>query len=68
MLCLSRQLNEAIVISTSDGPIIVGLVGHTTQGQIKIGVVAPPEVPVHRAEIHAAIHGGDVVSMKDYVR
>ncbi len=49
MLVLSRKLGEEIVI---DGNIRVKVVG--IQGnRVKLGVVAPDSVTIHRHEIHA---------------
>jgi carbon storage regulator len=49
MLVLSRKLGEEIVI---DGCIRVKVVG--IQGnRVKLGIVAPESVAVHRQEIHA---------------
>ncbi len=47
MLVLSRKLSESIVI---DGRITVTLV--EVQGnKVRLGIEAPREIPVHRAEL-----------------
>ncbi len=54
MLILSRKLNESIII---DGKIIVKVL-RIDKDTVKLGIQAPPEVPVHREEIHEAIQKG----------
>jgi len=54
MLILSRKLNESIVI---DGRIVVKVL-RIEKDSVKLGIQAPPEVPVHREEIHDAIQKG----------
>jgi carbon storage regulator len=55
MLVLSRKTNENIVI---DGRIVVKIV--RTEGNfVKVGIEAPPEIPVHRQEIYEEIQRGN---------
>lgn len=51
MLILSRKLNESIVI---DGQIVVKIV-RIDGDQVKLGIQAPTQVPVHRHEVYAEI-------------
>ncbi|MCI0745084.1 MAG: carbon storage regulator CsrA [Verrucomicrobia subdivision 3 bacterium] len=65
MLILSRKLNESIII---DGRIIVKVL-RIDKDTVKLGIQAPPELPVHREEIHEAIQkskqsGGTLTSNK----
>lgn len=51
MLILSRKLNESIVI---DGRITVKVL--RVEGEVvKLGIAAPPNVPVHRQELYEEI-------------
>jgi carbon storage regulator len=51
MLILSRKLNECIVI---DGRILIKVV--RVDGEIvKLGIQAPPDIPVHRQEVYEEI-------------
>jgi carbon storage regulator len=54
MLILSRKVGQSIVI---DGRIIVKVV-RVDGDQIKLGIQAPTEVPVHRQEIFDEIQRG----------
>ncbi len=53
MLVLSRKKNESIVIN---GDIIVTIV-EIRGDKVRLGIVAPKEVPVHRKEVYDQIHG-----------
>src|ERR1700676_87456 len=53
MLVLSRKKNESIVINND---IIVTVV-EIRDDKVRLGIVAPRDVPVHRQEVYDAIHG-----------
>lgn len=55
MLILSRKINESIVI---DGRITVKIV-RIDRDSVKVGIVAPPEVPVHRQEVYDEIRASN---------
>lgn len=52
MLVLSRKKNESIVINDEIIITVVEIQGD----KVRLGIQAPREVPVHRSEVHAAIH------------
>ncbi|HMC66609.1 MAG TPA: carbon storage regulator CsrA [Gemmataceae bacterium] len=53
MLVLSRKKNESIVINNNVTVTVVEIRGE----KVRLGIVAPREVPVHRQEVLEAIHG-----------
>ena len=53
MLVLSRKKNECIVINNDIVVTVVEIRGD----KVRLGIVAPKEVPVHRQEVYDAIHG-----------
>ena len=53
MLVLSRKKNESIVIANDVVITVVEIRGD----KIRLGIVAPKDVPVHRLEVYEAIHG-----------
>jgi carbon storage regulator len=55
MLVLSRKKNESIVINDDIRVTVVEIRGD----KVRLGIVAPKEIPVHRQEVHDAIHGKD---------
>ncbi|HEY7427788.1 MAG TPA: carbon storage regulator CsrA [Gemmataceae bacterium] len=54
MLVLSRKKNESIVINSDITVTVVEIRGD----KVRLGIVAPKEVPVHRQEVYDAIHAG----------
>lgn len=57
MLVLARKKNESIVIELPGGNITV-TVAEIRGDKVRLGFVAPKEVPIHRQEVHDAIHNG----------
>ncbi|AIR90203.1 carbon storage regulator CsrA [Pseudomonas cremoricolorata] len=51
MLILTRKAGETIVINDNIRVTVL----QTKCGQVRIGVEAPGDVPVHRSEIHERI-------------
>ncbi len=54
MLVLSRKKNETIVINKNVTVTIVEIRGD----KVRVGIVAPKDVPVHREEVDEAIKNG----------
>ncbi len=55
MLVLSRKKNESIIINDDIVIVVVEIRGD----QVRLGVEAPKEVPVHRREVYKAIKRGE---------
>lgn len=55
MLVLSRKRNESIVINGKITIMVVDIRGD----KVRLGIEAPPEVPVHRREVYEAINRGE---------
>lgn len=51
MLVLSRQINESITIGNDVVILVVNIRGK----DVRLGIAAPKEIPVHRKEVYAAI-------------
>lgn len=52
MLILTRKVGEAVVV----GRDVKITVLHAKGSQVRLGIDAPPSVPVHREEIFTRIH------------
>lgn len=59
MLALSRKKGEAIVINNNIEITILDVKGD----QVKIGIVAPKEVPVYRKEVYLQIQESNKEAM-----
>ena len=55
MLVLSRQRDESIIIGDNIVITVVDIRGD----KVRLGIVAPKEVPVHRQEVFDAIHAAE---------
>ena len=58
MLVLSRKKNESIIINDDITIVVVEIRGD----KVRLGIEAPPEVPVHRHEIYDAIKRNEAVA------
>ena len=56
MLILTRRVGETIVIGDDVIVTVLGIKGN----QVRIGINAPKEVPVHRQEIFNKIKNGEI--------
>jgi carbon storage regulator len=52
MMVLSRKKNESIVINNDITVTVVEI----REDKVRLGLVAPKEVPIHRQEVYDAIH------------
>lgn len=59
MLVLSRKVNESILIGDDIELTVVDIRG----GTVKLGFHAPPEIPIHRSEVHERIWASDFKEM-----
>ena len=50
MLVLSRKLHEQIVIQIGEHKVVICVVD-LARDRVRLGVVAPPEVSIHREEV-----------------
>jgi carbon storage regulator len=63
MLVLSRKLNQSIVIGDDVHVVVVAIDRDT----VKLGIQAPREIPVHRAEVYEEIRRSNRAALGDDV-
>ncbi|MEY8240569.1 MAG: carbon storage regulator CsrA [Cycloclasticus sp.] len=61
MLILTRRVGETLMIGDDVSVTVLGVKGN----QVRIGVNAPKEVPVHREEIHQRIQAERAEKLTD---
>jgi carbon storage regulator len=55
MLVLARKKNESIIINGNISVTVLSIIN----GNVRLGVSAPKDVPVHREEVQEAIESKD---------
>lgn len=58
MLVLTRKPNEKVIIGEGIEVVVLEIHGN----RVRLGFRCPPEVPVHRAEVHNRIFGAGAAS------
>lgn len=61
MLALTRKKGESIIIGDNIEVVVIGLQGE----QVKLGIVAPKSIAVHRKEIYEQIQQENIEAMKN---
>jgi len=61
MLVLTRKRGESIRI----GNAIIFTIVEKSNGNIKIGIEAPPEIPIYREEVYQRIKGENRLAVVD---
>lgn len=61
MLALTRKKGESIIIGDNIEVVVLGIQGD----QIKIGVIAPKQITVHRKEIYEQIQSENIEAAKN---
>lgn len=52
-MCLSRKINQSIIIGDNITITVVSLQGD----KVRLGISAPKDIPVHRKEVYDTIRG-----------
>ena len=63
MLALSRKKNEAIIINNNIEVTILDVRGD----QVKLGITAPKDIPIHRKEVYIQIQNNNSLINKKYI-
>jgi carbon storage regulator len=61
MLVLSRKLNQSIMIGDDVRVVVVSIDRDT----VKLGIQAPREIPVHRAEVYEEIQRANLAAVPE---
>lgn len=59
MLALTRKKGESIIVGDNIEIVVLGIVGE----QVRLGIIAPKSIPVHRKEIYEQIQSENQEAM-----
>jgi len=62
VLVLSRKPGDSVIIDDSIEVMIIQI----KDDKVRLGLVVPSNIPVHRKEINDAIHSGEVITDSQY--
>ena len=61
MLVLTRRKDESIIIGENTEVLIVDIDGK----KVRLGIIAPKSIPVHRKEVYQAIQRGKLKELEN---
>lgn len=56
MLTISRKQDESVMIGNNIEVVVIDIIGD----KVRLGIVAPPEIPVHSKEAYAALKAEEI--------
>ena len=64
MLALSRKKGDSVIIGDNIEVVVLGVSGE----QVKLGIIAPKSISVHRKEVYEQIQKENILASKSSVK